>query len=517
MNNTAVDFSDVQGLVRFGYGKMRGASYALLRVKNSGAARAWLQTALRTEAIATAETRRPAPSTALQVAFTAQGLRAIGIPDAIVDGFSPEFLAGMGNPNRARRLGDIEANDPQKWAWGYGGNAPDLLVMFFANPNQLAGFIQESKGGAWPDAFEEIGWLGTADLDGVEPFGFADGISQPEIDWSQTRDVNEPQIDYTNVVALGEFLLGYCNEYDKFTTRPLIDPDPASRRLLNALDAPEKKDVGRNGTYLVMRQLQQDVRGFWHFAKKQSGGDEGAAERLAEAFIGRTRQGSPLVRSQEKLIPGVGSDPDDVCLNQFTFAKDPTGTRCPFGAHVHRANPRNTDYPGRPTGLEKLITMLGFGPKGFREDLMSPVRFHRILRRGREYGPGLPPYDADLPAPEGDPERGLHFICLNANISRQFEFLQNAWVNSSKFSGLTGETDPLLGNREPLPGCPLTNGFTEPRTDGVPAHVSGLRQFVTVKGGAYFFLPSLSALRFFAAIGNAPERNVTAPGARASH
>ncbi|MFN2622836.1 MAG: Dyp-type peroxidase [Chthoniobacterales bacterium] len=504
MNNTAVDFSDVQGLVRFGYGKMRGASYALLRIKNSGmgAARAWLQTALRTGAIATAEAQRPAPSTALQVAFTRAGLEALGIPQAIVDGFSPEFLAGMGNSNRARRLGDIAANDPSQWDWGYGVNAPHLVVMFFANPKELAPLIQTSKGNAWTDGFEEIQWLGTADLDGVEPFGFTDGISQPEIDWAQTRDVNTPQLDYTNVVALGEFLLGYRNEYDKFTTRPLVDPDPVSRRLLDALGAPGKKDVGRNGTYLVMRQLEQDVRGFWHFARKQAGGDEGAAERLAQAFIGRTRQGSPLVRSQEKPIPGVGSDPDDVCLNQFTFAKDPAGMRCPFGAHVHRANPRNTDYPGRPTGLEKLVTMLGFGPRGFRDDLMSAVRFHRILRRGREYGPGLPPYDADEPAPLHDPNRGLHFVCLNANISRQFEFLQNAWINSNKFSGLTGESDPLLGNREALPGCPFTDGFTQPQKDGAPQHRSRLPQFVTVKGGAYFFLPSLSALRFFAAIGN---------------
>ena len=246
------------------------------------------------------------------------------------------------------------------------------------------------------------------------------------------------------------------------------------------------------------------MRGFWQFAKRQSGGDEGAAERLAEAFIGRTRQGSPLVRSQEQPIPGVGSDPDDVCLNQFTFSKDPSGTRCPFGAHIHRANPRNPDYPGRPTGLEKLVTMLGFGPKGFRADLMSPVRFHRVLRRGREYGPGLPPYEADEPAPPHDPERGLHFVCLNANISRQFEFLQNAWMNSSKFSGLSGETDPLLGNRAPISGCPVTNDFTEPRDDGVPRHVTGLPQFITLRGGAYFFLPSLRALRFFAEVGTAP-------------
>ena len=92
---------------------------------------------------------------------------------------------------------------------------------------------------------------------------------------------------------------------------------------------------------------------------------------------------------------------------------------------------------------------------------MSSVRFHRILRRGREYGPGaVARRTRSPPAPPDDPERGLHFICLNANISRQFEFLQNAWMMSTKFSGLTGESDPLLGNREPIPGCPVTDDFT---------------------------------------------------------
>jgi hypothetical protein len=88
--------------------------------------------------------------------------------------------------------------------------------------------------------------------------------------------------------------------------------------------------------------------------------------------------------------------------------------------------------------------------------------------------------------------------CLNANISRQFEFLQNAWIANTKFSGVTGESDPLLGNRESIPGCPVTGNFTIPG-DGTPRRrVSGLPQFVTVRGGAYFFLPSLRALRYFA-------------------
>lgn len=499
MTRTEVDYSDVQGLVRFGYGKMKGASYALLRVRDASSARAWLRDAPVTSAV----TMKPPPTTALQVAFTANGLTAIGVADSVVSQFSPEFLTRMTEESRARRLGDVKANDPEEWEWGYKGKEPHLVVMFFAEPARLAEFIQASKGNAWPAAFEEVKWLDTCDLDGVEPFGYADGISQPQIDWERRRDPTRPQLDYSNVVALGEFLLGYPNEYNKYSDRPLLDPDVASRGLLPAENAPAKKDVGRNGTYLVMRTLKQDVRSFWKFAHDQSGGNSEEAERLASAFVGRTRAGEPLVPTQTQAIPGIDqTDPEQVAKNQFTFTKDPKGSRCPFGAHVHRANPRNADFPGRPTGLKKLITMLGFGPKGFRDDLMSPVRFHRILRRGREFGPELKPEDALTPAPPNEPARGLHFICLNANISRQFEFLQNAWMINIKFSGLTNESDPLVGNRVALPGCPVTHQFTLPAEDGAPRHVSGLPQFVTVRGGAYFFLPSLRALRYFAGGGS---------------
>jgi len=310
--------------------------------------------------------------------------------------------------------------------------------------------------------------------------------------------VTRPQLDYTNVVALGEFLLGYLNEYGRYTDRPLVEADSAGASdLLASEDAPGMRDIGRNGTYLVMRQLRQDVRGFWQFVHRWVSANPGDAEALGAALVGRTRSGDPLVPSAEQGIPGIGPDADEVRLNQFTYAQDPMGTRCPFGAHVRRQNPRNTDYPGRPTGLAKLITMIGFGPRGFRDDLISPVRFHRILRRGREFGPELTPESALTPAPANEPERGLHFICLNANISRQFEFLQNAWTTNTKFSALTGESDPLIGNREPLPVGPSTDNFTIQR-EGLRTHVVGLPQFVTVRGGAYFFLPSLRVLRYFA-------------------
>lgn len=494
MSRSEVDFSDVQGLVRFGYGKMKEASYVLLRVKDAAAARVWLRTA----AITSAVTMDPPPPSAMQVAFTAAGLEALGAATSVLAGFSAEFLGGMTEESRSRRLGDVESNSPSQWEWGYSTSVPHVMVMFFAEPGRLEAFINSSKGRAWDEAFEELRWLGTAQLDGVEPFGFADGASQPQIDWEQRRDVARSRIEYSNVVALGEFLLGYRNEYDKYTDRPLVDTDSASAGLLSAEDAPGKKDVGRNGTYLVMRDLRQDVRSFWQFINRQVDGDAAEADKLAAAMVGRTRAGDPLVPIQQQAIPGIGPQPDQIRQNQFTFDQDTTGVGCPFGAHVRRANPRNTDFPGRLTGLRRLVAALGFGRNGFRDDLMSSVRFHRIARRGREYGGGLSPSDALQPAPPNDPERGLHFICLNANISRQFEFLQNAWMMDTKFSGLTGESDPLLGNRRAIPGCPVTDDFNVPQEDGLRRRVSGLPQFVTVRGGAYFFLPSLRAVQYFA-------------------
>ncbi len=498
MTQSEVDYSDVQGLVRFGYKLMKEASYVLLRVKNVAAARSWLRTASVTSAIAVS----PPPSTAMQVAFTAAGLKALGVLDPVLAGFSSEFLAGMTEESRSRRLGDVESNAPLQWDWGNSANVPHLVVMFFAEPGRLEAFMKSSTGKAWDEGFELLRCLDTSDLGSIEPFGFADGISQPQIDWAQERDLAQSQIYYSNVVALGEFLLGYRNEYNKYTDRPLIEADTASAGLLPAEDAPEKKDLGRNGTYLVMRHLQQDVRGFWQFVSRQVGGNAAEVDKLAAAFVGRTRAGDPLAQIQKEAIPGIGTQPDQIHQNQFTFDQDPTGSRCPFGAHVRRANPRNSDYPGLPTGLAQLVATLGLGPKGFRDDLMSSVRFHRILRRGREYGPGLSPSEALTLALPNDPERGLRFICLNANISRQFEFLQNAWLMNTKFSALNKESDPLLGNRQPIPGCPVTDNFSRQKDEGLRCQVSGLPQFVTVRGGAYFFLPSLRALRYFAGAGN---------------
>ena len=147
-----------------------------------------------------------------------------------------------------------------------------------------------------------------------------------------------------------------------------------------------------------------------------------------------------------------------------------------------------------------LLSTLGFRRRRDklpgRHDLVASTRFHRLVRRGRVYGSKLTP-EAALKAGAKKDARGLFFICLCADIVRQFEFVQNAWIAAPKFDGLDAEADPLLGNRAPIGGVPA-DGFSIQRANGIAERHDNLPQFVTVKGGGYFFLPGLRALQFIA-------------------
>jgi len=493
-----IDDGDVQCLVRFGHGDMTEACFYLLGVQDRAAARAWLGARSVTTAVKAAPGDRP--ERALQVAFSWDGLKALSIPST-VEGFSLEFMAGMaGDESRSRRLGDVGASDPGTWYWGGPGRVPHVLVMLYARAGRLESWKQDIKGGTWATAFREMACLSTSQLDNVEPFGFKDGISQPALDWDQQRETGGDEVRFTNLLALGEFLLGYPNEYGKYTERPLVAASDDAQGILPAVEGDSGlRDFGRNGTYLVLRDMHQDVRGFWRFLDSQAGADRTARERLGAAMVGRTMKGEPLMPPVDHEIAGIGKK--EAASNRFTYDADHAGTRCPIGAHIRRANPRTGDYPAGTTGLvSRLLRLLGFGGRGFEDDLIASARFHRILRRGREYGEGLSPEDALGPGPAGGEDRGLRFICLNANIGRQFELIQNAWIMGTKFAGLTEESDALLGSRAPIRGCPATDTFSIPREGGVAHRMTGIPQFVTVRGGGYFFLPSLRALRYLASL-----------------
>jgi len=483
MSASTVDVDDIQGLLRFGYKHQTQASFLLLQVKDRAAACAWLSSV----PVNSATSVEPPPETALQLALSSAGLQALGVAEDIVGAFSAEFVLGLGrDSSQARRLGDVGANAPERWQWGSGQRVPHVLLMLYARPGRLAAFQQLIEAQC-ANGFEILVTLSTSDMDGIEPFGFVDGISQPKLDWERTLAVrDQEQLAYSNLSCLGEYLLGYPNEYGGYTDRPLLDPQRDPQALLPcAEDQPLQADLGRNGSYLVLRQLRQDVYGFWQFVNAQAAGDAVARERLAAAMVGRTMQGEPV----------VASTPD---LNTFDYQADPQGVRCPLGAHVRRANPRNADLPsGKPGLFSWLKRTLGLDAQAREQDLVASTRFHRMLRRGREYGEPVSIDQAFSGVASGS-ETGLHFICLGANLARQFEFVQSAWLASTRFDGLRHESDPLLGTREPAVDGSPTNEFSLPQAQGADLRLSGLPQFVTVLGGAYFFLPGIRALRYLA-------------------
>jgi Dyp-type peroxidase family len=489
----AADLDDIQGLVRFGYKHHTEAIFLLLRVKDPVAARQWLAAA----PVASAVTREPPPPTVLQLAFTYAGLRALELPDDIAAAFSMEFVDGMsGNPNRAHRLGDVGPNDARQWQWGAAGRIPHVGAFLYALPGRLKE-LQEAIEVQIEPGFELMGRLATSDMGGIEPFGFTDGISQPQLDWGRERAVlDEKQLVYTNLSCLGEYLLGYPNEYALYTPRPLLDLERDEQNLLpSAEDLPDKKDFGRNGSYVVLRQLRQDVAGFWQALDRYAGGRADLRTRLGESLVGRTLQGEPMVGLTHEEIAGNASK-SAADLNAFTYRSDSHGQRCPLGAHIRRTNPRNADLPPGGGGwLGQLIRTLGFDSKARALDLVASTRFHRLLRRGREYGVAVS-MERALSGPSNEAETGLQFMCLGANIERQFEFVQSAWVANAKFDGLPDQADPLLGNRLSGPGDSRSDAFSIPQTDGPDQRLGGLPSFITVRGGAYFFLPGIRALRY---------------------
>ncbi|MGI9315718.1 MAG: Dyp-type peroxidase [bacterium] len=500
--NSEMEFEDIQGIFRFAHGHLEEACFTLLCIKDCAEAKRWIAAAPVTSAAAVS----PVPTSAMQIAFTASGLQSLEMDPHILAGFSEEFTCGMTAGNRPRRLGDIGDNAPSSWGWG--GNAEscaDVLLMLYANRGQLTDWEAQICTEPFLRAFNVLTKLESRADMRQEPFGFVDGISQPKVDWQRKQSTNQhDRASYSNLLAIGEILLGYPNEYGEYTDRPLLPEDTAEAKSLPfAEESPRLRDLGRNGGYLVFRQLQQDVPGFWQFLDNEARGDPARREQLAEAMVGRRRDGRPLMPVSNTVSPENHSGQHS---NNFNYDNDPAGKVCPVGAHIRRTNPRTGDLPPGFGFLTRILQTFGLHRKSRSRDLVASTRFHRLLRRGRPYGPSLSPEQA-LTVKQDSNIRGLNFVALTANISRQFEFVQSAWIASSKFGGVQNETDPLLGNRRPLLGGTRTDGFSMPQKSGPCSRVRGLPQFVSVQGGGYFFVPGLRALRFI--VGDGSERQKT--------
>ena len=457
VTNDQLESADIQGLLARGFGNLPWASYVMVHIAEPSPARSLVREWANRVTPANASPL----DTAMNVALTAQGVRALTTKSAVDLGFSEPYATGMVTEYRSRLLGDAGKNAPAGWEWGGPNSEPvHLAVLLYAASEARLTELQNSVIGSLATSGMRVAkLLATAELTDREPFGFHDGISQPVIaEFASTSREGD-------VVKSGEFVLGYVNEYSQRTERPLLAADSDPQRILpHDPDGSGAADLGRNGSYLVFRQLRQDIAAFEDFLTQSASVDghvdAAAKERLAAKLVGRWREsGAPLTLSP---------DYDDLSYakaNRFGYhEQDPDGLRCPLGAHVRRANPRDSLPPNPGTEESRQVN-----------------RRHRLLRRGRNYGPGgTEPSDAP---------RGLHFLCLNANIARQYEFVQHSWVNDPNFAGMVGVEDPLTGPRAG------TTSFVEPAVPLRRRH-TGLPQFVQVRGGAYFFLPGIRALRY---------------------
>ena len=364
----------------------------------------------------------PRLTRALNIAFTWTGLERLGLAKVHLDSMPLAFRQGMAE--RADILGDVEQWAPNTWQGALGCKHIHVLIAAFCMDGDVKDYWREIRTRIEPEAnpdgpdfigckvvHEEFGARIWRDGNTYEPFGFRDGVGQPDIE-----GVGLPKPwPKKSVIAAGEFVLGY---------RDVDGNDQIAAGLVGA----PFRDLCANGTYMVFRKIEQDVDRFREDLvafERLSGGED-----LATRFVGRRRDGTSLAVHEAAAC----RDPDD-----FDYANDPNGEKCPFASHARRTNPRTAES-----------------------------RRHRIIRRGMPYSDGS--------------RQGMLFVCLNARIDTQFEFLQSEWCKKGDFLGTFTEVrDPIVGGG---------GTFIDP-SQPIPR---SLRSYVTVRGGEYFFVPGVSAL-----------------------
>lgn len=443
---SALDLERIQGFVVRGY-RLPFAGYLFLRIVDVESAARWL--AEISEQVLSAAEWSEKPESGVNVALTFSGLRALDLPDATLAGFPEEFRQGMAA--RAALLGDTGESAPERWQGELGGPDVHVMAMISAKHGKALGAheeqlrVQLERNGGFAIVHKDAG---AALPDGVEHFGYADGFAQPAIEGGPGG--NPPGGGALQSgggwrpISAGEFILGYEDEEGVLPSAP--PPD----------------ELSRNGTFLVYRKLHQDVAAFRAALADAAGLFEGSEELLAAKIVGRWRDGTPLDSAATAPDPALAAD--ELRNNAFSYADDHDGMRCPVGAHIRRANPRD--------GLPFEGTL---------------VNRHRMIRRGIPYGDPLPPGAA-----EDGADRGVLFMCLQASIARQFEFVQSQWLGAGNTLGLGEDQDMLLG--------PQDGG--EPRKMTIPGKppflLGPLSRMVTVRGGEYFFVPGVNGLHYLA-------------------
>jgi Dyp-type peroxidase family len=508
-----LDLADIQGNVLTAYGKLGfpKGRVLLFHVASSDAGRAFVErlrplvtTALRwpsSKSIATGELVVARPAATLNLAFTFQGLLALGVPVRTLRGLPDEFIDGMAA--RARMLGDdvtIPGAQPWDAVWKpeTAAGAVHILALLNAQADAagrpapaletLSSTVQAAAAACGVTLLRGHGPLGAQAQElsaifeddgagGVRPtprehFGFIDAISDPVFHGqlpdhaARERAPGGGKIDRAGrwtPLATGEFLLGYADEAEEIAGAAM----PLS--------------FSRNGTFFAYRKLHQNVEAFSNWL-------DAAAPRFAAAIglaspsegrpllmakvAGRWPDGIPIesaptIEAWRAMGGGQASPARLRTLNAFTYGDDADGARCPLGSHVRRMNPRDA--------LDPLGPAKPGGPAGSQLN-----NRRRILRRGLPYGE----------AGAADGEHGIVFMAVCASLFRQFEFVQQQWLNYGLDFNAGNDTCPLVGNH------PQASKFVIPAgKHGGPFILGDLPQFVETRGGEYFFTPSLTALR----------------------
>jgi Dyp-type peroxidase family len=434
-----LEFDDIQHILLVRAPALTGR-YEFLSFRDAADGRKWLTGILdRVHSAKSMKESLAQDQRWVTVAFTFNGLRMLGVDDASLATFPEEFRQGM--VARAEILGDTGDNHPDNWVDKTNSPGLHAIVILFAR--------DEAERLRCADRHREllaqcpgVEVLSTLDLQAIPPFdhahdhfGYRDRLSQPVMEGSG----EEPTPGSGPALKPGEFILGYSDEVE---ASPVI---------------PRPSILSRNGSYMAYRRLQEHVSKFREFLRSNGETPE-EQELIAAKLMGRWRSGAPLVLAPDKDDPALGQDPQR--NNNFKYKKDdPHGYAMPLGCHARRMNPRDT---------------------------AANMNRRRMIRRGATYGSYLPDDQ-----PDDGSERGIAAFVICASLIRQFEFAQNVWVNDKNFHELGNERDPIIGNQDG------TLEFKIPKRP-IRKKIVGLPNFTSVRGGAYFFLPGLKALRWLA-------------------
>ena len=516
MSDFTLDLHDIQGNIVKGYGRYGypKARYVFYTIKEQSKARKFISELLEltTTSVAwgqsgpdhSAPVEKPPATT--NIAFTFAGLKAIGVPQKSLQSFPTAFAMGM--PARKDLLRDDGKSAPLYWDPVWRSDKPVHMWLSINAQNEdalceryktICTLLAHSEGGieqlhghkgqdnkllAYQDASARY-------IDGKpspkEHFGYVDGISEPffkgtgapaekALGAGKLTGEDPATLAGWQPLETGEFILGHPDEASEYPKAPLPP-------LLS-----------KNGTFMVYRKLHQNVTAFKQYLEQVGPDFPGGKEALAAKFAGRWRNGAPVTTfateqeaneyiNQLQQAKKAAENTDDkiaqeryLILKQklvaFNYDDDLSGSRCPVGAHLRRANPRGS---------------LEFGEKDAYNTPGALVNRRRILRRGLPYG------EVKDPA-QDEGEHGIIFMALNADIERQFEFVQQQWMIYGNDFKLSNDKDVILGNVAKDDGRMMIEGDS----NTPPFFCAQIPRMVETRGGDYFFIPSVTALRMLA-------------------